>query len=335
MDEEEGKQEEEKLEFTPEGETLGYISLDQARVLAMEHARDNPAFYGRRYARRNLVWEVLSQEENEDYYESRRSYRTAEGFRGEPGIEQFTIDKTDPIRLRQILAQPVQPRRLLVPITNAGVLAAVGALIGGLFAAGVFSGGTEDVTEFGASVTLEPGVGAELVSPNGDVPIRVDAETVDSPSRLTYRPLSSSEIPGLPASFKATGKAFDITIDAELLKPITIIVRISEADATLAGSDESNIHIQRHHNGGWELMDTAVDFGVSTATAKADSLSMFVLTVRKPEATPTLGPTPPSAPTATSRRRPPTCRCPLLRPRPSPRLSQRPPLKLRPHLPRP
>ena len=31
---EEGK-EEEKQEFTPEGETLGYISLDQARVLAI------------------------------------------------------------------------------------------------------------------------------------------------------------------------------------------------------------------------------------------------------------------------------------------------------------
>ena len=34
MVEDESKQEEDKLEFTPEGETLGYISLDQARVLA-------------------------------------------------------------------------------------------------------------------------------------------------------------------------------------------------------------------------------------------------------------------------------------------------------------
>tara|TARA_B100000315_G_scaffold145098_1_gene134046 strand:+ start:3463 stop:3741 length:279 start_codon:yes stop_codon:yes gene_type:complete len=48
MTEEEGKKEEEKLEFTPEGETLGYISLDQARVLAIEHARDNRDFYGPR-----------------------------------------------------------------------------------------------------------------------------------------------------------------------------------------------------------------------------------------------------------------------------------------------
>ena len=54
MVEDNGKEDEPKLEFTPEGETLGYISLDQARVLALQHARDNPEFYGR-YADRELV----------------------------------------------------------------------------------------------------------------------------------------------------------------------------------------------------------------------------------------------------------------------------------------
>lgn len=72
MDEEDGK-EEEKLEFTPEGETFGFKSLDQARVLAMEHARDNREFYGPRYSQRALVWEVVSQDESEDYYDIRVS----------------------------------------------------------------------------------------------------------------------------------------------------------------------------------------------------------------------------------------------------------------------
>ena len=36
-----------KLEFTPEGETLGYISLDQARVMALQHTRDLREAYGR------------------------------------------------------------------------------------------------------------------------------------------------------------------------------------------------------------------------------------------------------------------------------------------------
>ena len=43
----------------------------------MQHARDNTDCYGRRYARRELVWEVASEEEGEDYYQVRLSYRPA------------------------------------------------------------------------------------------------------------------------------------------------------------------------------------------------------------------------------------------------------------------
>ena len=46
MAEDQGK-EEEKFDFTREGEAVGYISLDQARVLAMQTARDTPGEYGR------------------------------------------------------------------------------------------------------------------------------------------------------------------------------------------------------------------------------------------------------------------------------------------------
>jgi hypothetical protein len=64
-DKEEDKKEdlfekEDKFEaFTPEGEALGYISLDQARVLAIQHARENTDFYGRRYQGVELYWEVV------------------------------------------------------------------------------------------------------------------------------------------------------------------------------------------------------------------------------------------------------------------------------------
>ena len=60
MAENQDKKDEEKFEFTPEGEALGYLSLEQARTLAIEYARDNPDFYGHPYARRQLSWEVLS-----------------------------------------------------------------------------------------------------------------------------------------------------------------------------------------------------------------------------------------------------------------------------------
>ncbi len=66
MAEDQGKEEEEKFDFTPEGEAVGYISLDQARVLAMRHARENTDLYGRRYRNRELVWEVTSAGSEED-----------------------------------------------------------------------------------------------------------------------------------------------------------------------------------------------------------------------------------------------------------------------------
>ena len=55
-----GEKEADKLESTPEGEVPGQMSLEEARDLALQHARDNREFYGRRYATLDLVWEVPS-----------------------------------------------------------------------------------------------------------------------------------------------------------------------------------------------------------------------------------------------------------------------------------
>ena len=60
MAEDQDKKDEEKFEFTFEG-VLGYISLEQARLRAIQHARDNQTFYGSRYARREPVWEVVDE----------------------------------------------------------------------------------------------------------------------------------------------------------------------------------------------------------------------------------------------------------------------------------
>ena len=61
MAQDEEKKDEEKSEVDAAGEALEYISLDQARVMAIEHARDNSDFYGRLYASVDLVREVVSQ----------------------------------------------------------------------------------------------------------------------------------------------------------------------------------------------------------------------------------------------------------------------------------
>ena len=139
MPEDEDQKDEPKLEFDSAGQAIAYISLDQARVLALQHARDNREFYGRRYRRRELVWEELGAEESEDYYRIRLSYRPAQRFRGEPGVEQFTIDKVGPIEFRQIVSHPVELRRrgLLYAVATLGILIIAGGATGGLFAAGI------------------------------------------------------------------------------------------------------------------------------------------------------------------------------------------------------
>ncbi len=102
--------------------------------------------------------------------------------------------------------------------------------------------------------------------------------------------MSPAEIRVLPASYKSS-KAFDLSSDEPLLKPITLTVDMSAADARLADSDEENILIQHHRDGSWVPLDTNVDFGASTAQTRVDHLSIFALTIREPEPTDTIAPT--------------------------------------------
>ena len=98
--------EEGKFDFTSEGEAIAYISLDQARILAIEYARDHIDFYGPDYEGVNFVWEFISAEDSEDYYEIRLSFRPSGRFHGDPGLEQFIFDKTGELRIRQMLDEP-------------------------------------------------------------------------------------------------------------------------------------------------------------------------------------------------------------------------------------
>ena len=92
--------------------------------MALQYARDNREFYGG-YADREPVWEVVAADETEDFYEVRLSYRPAGTFRGQPGVEQFTIDKTGPIEFRQVVSQPIETRRWLLLASLASVVALV------------------------------------------------------------------------------------------------------------------------------------------------------------------------------------------------------------------
>ena len=84
MTEDESKQDQETLEFTREGETLGYISLDQATVLAMRVTRDAPGAYGRRFRNVPMAFEIVEDTETEDHYIV-MSFRPEGPFTGTPG----------------------------------------------------------------------------------------------------------------------------------------------------------------------------------------------------------------------------------------------------------
>jgi len=66
MAEDQGK-EEEKFDFTGEGEAVGYISLEQARVLAMQTARETPGEYNSQYQDICMAFEVVQANEGKDY----------------------------------------------------------------------------------------------------------------------------------------------------------------------------------------------------------------------------------------------------------------------------
>jgi hypothetical protein len=139
MVEDGGMQDETKLDFDSAGEAVAYISLDQARVLALQHARDNRDFYGR-HSGSGLVWDVIGAEETEDFYEIRLSFLPAGNYRS-AGVEQFTIDKTGPIEFRQIVSQPRPSRRGVTLVALAFAAVAVVAVIGGLLATGALTTG--------------------------------------------------------------------------------------------------------------------------------------------------------------------------------------------------
>ncbi|MBQ10552.1 MAG: hypothetical protein CMJ45_03270 [Planctomyces sp.] len=94
--------------FDSSGESLGYISMEQAGVLAIQHAQNNTGFYDSSIRHEPLVWEIEGQVETDDFYEIRISFRPTRNFQGQPGIERFTIDKTGKVELRMIVRELVR-----------------------------------------------------------------------------------------------------------------------------------------------------------------------------------------------------------------------------------
>ena len=145
MAEDQDKKEEEKFEFTPEGEVFGYISLDQARLLAMQTARDSPGEYGRRFRRTRMAFEVAEDNDTEDHYIVTLSYRPQGQFTGTPGQEQFFIEKEGAIAHRQVLSLPAGDRRIPAAPAIVGLAIVIAVAVAGtVFAVSGFGGQSSD-----------------------------------------------------------------------------------------------------------------------------------------------------------------------------------------------
>ena len=108
MAEDQGK-EEEKFDFTGEGEAVNYISLPQAVLAARRLARENDEHYKEGLGWTEVVWtELHSETVGEDYYKVVLQFRRPgrEILEEQTGEEEFLFDLTGILQDRQILVWP-------------------------------------------------------------------------------------------------------------------------------------------------------------------------------------------------------------------------------------
>ena len=168
MVDEEDKKEEQKFDFDASGEVVSYISLDQARVLAMRTSSEAPGEYGRRLTGVPMAFEVVGEEATEDHYVLTLSFRPQGRFAGTPGQEQFFIEKEGVVAYRQVLSLPEVERRRrfpVAPVLIAVVLIAIVGGVGAVFASGALGGGGGDATAVPVAAALPTAVPTSTAAP--------------------------------------------------------------------------------------------------------------------------------------------------------------------------
>ncbi len=129
MVEDQGNQEE-KIDFTPQGAARDNISLSQARVMALRTARANPS--RRRWILpKRMLFDVLDDSEEEDSYTIVVSFRPEGDFDGTPGQERFKFSKAGRFQDREVLSHPKSSRRFSIKRKTAvvGVIAVFGLIV--------------------------------------------------------------------------------------------------------------------------------------------------------------------------------------------------------------
>ena len=203
MVDEESKKEEDKFEFDSAGEALGYISLDQAQVLAMRTARETPGAYGSAYVDVSMAFEVSEASETEDHYVVTLSFRPEGEFTGTSGQEQFYLEKEGSVAVRQVLSLPRAERKrrwMIVPIAIGLVAVAV---VGVVIASGGLGGGGDDGTAVPLAAAVPTPTPRPTLTPTPRPPQSPTAAPTPTP-KVAPRP-TPTQSPIAPPTPRPTG----------------------------------------------------------------------------------------------------------------------------------
>ena len=208
MVDEDDKKDEQKFEFDAAGEVIGYISLDQARVLAMRTAREAPGEYGSRYSRVPMAFEVMGEEETEDHYVITLTFRPQGEFLGTPGQEQFFIEKEGSVAHRQVMSIPRSPggRRTRTVLVVIGLVTLAAGAAGGVVLASGGGGGedgsTAPVVQLNPTNTPVPAMAEASATPaRANTPVPLSTATATATQELP----TPTAVPMRAPTFTPTG----------------------------------------------------------------------------------------------------------------------------------
>ena len=216
---ENGDSKEDKFDFSSEGEALAYISLEQARLLAMQTAREAPGDYGRRFRGIRMVFQPVQEEEGEDYYVVTLSFRPEGDFAGNPGEEQFFIEKEGCVAHRQVLSHPRAEGGRHLPIIPIGIGLVIVAVVAIVAVLVVGRGGSDD----GGTAA------AEVIPTATDVPASPGAS--QSEPEATATPIMPSPGP-TESTFPSPTPAIDSSETSRTDAPTPAVVPTSTPTPT-------------------------------------------------------------------------------------------------------
>ena len=163
-----------------------------------------------------------------------------------------------------------------------------------------------EAPEGGASAIVQPNVNTTIASVTGDISVTVPAVAVAETVQMVLTEVEIAPEEAAPAGFRYSDRSFTIKVydvqgntvsDFRFRKPVTITVKLTEAEIAAVGGDLSKIVIQRFIDlsGEWIDLPTTVDPDTLEASTTIRGTSFFALVLQGV----TVAPSPIAAPAPT------------------------------------